>query len=640
MPCNVSTQIRLSKHLEIIVHHMLETGHHYRDQVSKIISWGHWFSFANILLAIVIAARYIVIADWPETALGQAYSVISLLGHFSFIIFVFYLVFIFPISFLIPFPRTLRFITVIFATVGMSLLIIDTEIFSQYNLHINPIIFEILLSKPEHELSNDWQSFFIFVPFLYLFELIISSIFWHRLRPLSRFKMGPIIGIFFFCCFLTGHLLHMWADAAVYRPITAQKANYPLAYPMTARTFLAKYGWLDPEAFDKRISETVGEKESRLDYPKAPLALNPERNELNVLLLNVSTLRSDMLNSRVMPQMTALSKKAQVFKNHFSTSNNHQLGDFSLLYGLPAQYADDIDTSTTPPFMLEYFSQAGYNLGIFTTRNLTNSRESRTSFVNLPQGRSKLIDSTGSDRKTAQKAVKWIQQQDSAWFAYINLTSVEEMKKPRGYPDLFYPNIQDLNSQADNRQVALLNSYRNSANFIDNEIAKILNQVGSLEKTVIIFTSNHGTEFNDFGDHNWGYGSNYSTKQLQVPLFILWPEKPASITTKDTNHADIVPTLLNGLNAVSNTTSEYSSGIDLFSDEYKPWQLLGNKNNFVILEKDTISIFSYRGLFTPEGSHQVRERASYKLDKQSTIHQTKLNSILNDLNYFYKANQN
>ena len=101
-----------------------------------------------------------------------------------------------------------------------------------------------------------------------------------------------------------------------------------------------------------------------------------------------------------------------------------------------------------------------------------------------------------------------------------------------------------------------------------------------------------------------------------------------------------MPTLLNGLNAVSNTTSEYSSGIDLFSDEYKPWQLLGNKNNFVILEKDTISIFSYRGLFTPEGSHQVRERASYKLDKQSTIHQTKLNSILNDLNYFYKANQN
>ena len=247
---------------------MLETGHHYRDQVSKIISWGHWFSLANILLAILLASRYLFIAEWPETMLGQVYSLISLLGHFSFIIFILYLVVIFPISFLIPFPRTLRFLTVIFATVGLSLLIIDTEIFKLYNLHINPIIFEILLSESEQTLNSDWQSLFVFVPFLFLLELLISSFLWHRLRPLSRFKLGPIIAIFFFCCFLTGHLLHMWADAAVYRPITAQKANFPLANPMTARTFLAKYGWLDKAAFNKRISDTRKQSDSRLDYPK------------------------------------------------------------------------------------------------------------------------------------------------------------------------------------------------------------------------------------------------------------------------------------------------------------------------------------------------------------------------------------
>ncbi|MGC3833779.1 DUF3413 domain-containing protein [Moritella viscosa] len=323
---------------------MLETGHHYRDQVSKIISWGHWFSLANILLAIIVASRYLFIAEWPETMLGQVYSLISLLGHFSFIIFILYLVVIFPVSFLIPFPRTLRFLTVLFSTLGISLLIIDTEIFKLYNLHINPIIFEILLGESEQTLNSDWQSFFVFVPFLFLLELLISSFLWHRLRRLSRFKLGPIIAIFFFCCFLTGHLLHMWADAAVYRPITAQKANFPLAYPMTARTFLAKYGWLDKKAFDKRVSDTKKRSDSRLDYPKNPLVINNESQKLNVLFVNISTLRADMLNDSIMPEMTKLSQQAQLFTHHFSTGNDNVLGNFSMIYGLAPQYWDDIQT--------------------------------------------------------------------------------------------------------------------------------------------------------------------------------------------------------------------------------------------------------------------------------------------------------
>ncbi len=619
---------------------MLETGHHYRDQVSKIISWGHWFSLANILLAILLASRYLFIAEWPETTLGQVYSLISLLGHFSFIIFIIYLVIIFPISFLIPFPRTLRFITVLISTVGLSLLIIDTEIFKQYNLHINPIIFEILLSKTEQELSADWQSFFIFVPFLFLFELIISSFLWHRLRQLSRFKLGPIIAIFFLCCFLTGHLLHMWADAAVYRPITAQKANFPLAYPMTARTFLAKHGWIDQEAFDKRISDPDKQSQSRLDYPKNPLQINSAHKNLNVLLINISTLRADMLNANVMPEMFKLSQQAQVFNNHFSTSNDHRLGNFSLLYGIAPQYWDDIEISSTPSFMLDYFAAANYNLGVFSTDDLSRHRQKQTTFINLAEQQTTIKDSTDEDSKTIREAKKWVRQQNKPWFAYVSLNSVQNMDMPNGFPAMFYPNIQDLNSQATNRQIALFNSYRNSANYADIEIANLilqLKQSGQFDNTVIVFTSNHGTSFNDLEDHTWGYGSNYSTYQAQVPLFIIWPGMKPSVVEQDTSHIDLVPTLLSNLNAVKNPISDYSNGIDLFSGQFKDWQLLGDTNNFVIVEQESISIFSYQGFFTYEGSHEVRTRDGYKLQPKVAIHQTKFNNILNELNYFYKA---
>ncbi|SGY89005.1 DUF3413 domain-containing protein [Moritella viscosa] len=621
---------------------MLETGHHYRDQVSKIISWGHWFSLANILLAIIVASRYLFIAEWPETMLGQVYSLISLLGHFSFIIFILYLVVIFPVSFLIPFPRTLRFLTVLFSTLGISLLIIDTEIFKLYNLHINPIIFEILLGESEQTLNSDWQSFFVFVPFLFLLELLISSFLWHRLRRLSRFKLGPIIAIFFFCCFLTGHLLHMWADAAVYRPITAQKANFPLAYPMTARTFLAKYGWLDKKAFDKRVSDTKKRSDSRLDYPKNPLVINNESQKLNVLFVNISTLRADMLNDSIMPEMTKLSQQAQLFTHHFSTGNDNVLGNFSMIYGLAPQYWDDIQTSAKAPFMLDYFTQADYSLGIFSTDDLAYYRQKQTAFINLDSPQTSIVEGSNSDNKTINSAMKWLgeQQDKKPWFSYVSLNSVQNMKTPNGFPSMFYPNIQDLNSQASNRQIALFNSYRNSVSYVDKAVAKLvykLKQTGQFNNTVIVFTSNHGTEFNDSENHSWGYGSSYSIYQTQVPLFIVWPGKEPSVIEQDTNHTDLVPTILTNLSAVKNPISDYSSGIDLFAGNFKTWQLLGDENNFVILQEDTITLFSYQGIFSRQGNHDVRDRSTYKSAPQTAMHEAKFNQVLSELNYFYKA---
>ncbi len=56
------------------------------------------------------------------------------------------------------------------------------------------------------------------------------------LRPACR----PV-----FFLFISSHLIYIWADANFYRPITMQRANLPLSYPMTARRFLEKHGLLD-----------------------------------------------------------------------------------------------------------------------------------------------------------------------------------------------------------------------------------------------------------------------------------------------------------------------------------------------------------------------------------------------------------
>ncbi|HBU0449086.1 TPA: DUF3413 domain-containing protein, partial [Klebsiella pneumoniae] len=60
---------------------------------------------------------------------------------------------------------------------------------------------------------------------------------------------------FFFISFISSHLIYIWADANFYRPITMQRANLPLSYPMTARRFLEKHGLLDAQDYQRRLVE-------------------------------------------------------------------------------------------------------------------------------------------------------------------------------------------------------------------------------------------------------------------------------------------------------------------------------------------------------------------------------------------------
>ena len=69
----------------------------YRENVSRLISWGHWFLFFNILLGMLIAIRFIIATPWPTTGLGQFYLLVSWIGHFGFIGFILFLLTIFPL---------------------------------------------------------------------------------------------------------------------------------------------------------------------------------------------------------------------------------------------------------------------------------------------------------------------------------------------------------------------------------------------------------------------------------------------------------------------------------------------------------------------------------------------------------------
>lgn len=99
----------------------------YREKVSQMVSWGHWFALFNILLAMVLGSRYLFVADWPTTLAGRIYSYLSIVGHFSFLVFAAYLLILFPLTFIVMSQRLMRFLSAILATAGMTLLLIDSQ---------------------------------------------------------------------------------------------------------------------------------------------------------------------------------------------------------------------------------------------------------------------------------------------------------------------------------------------------------------------------------------------------------------------------------------------------------------------------------------------------------------------------------
>ena len=255
----------------------------YRENVSRLISWGHWFLFFNILLGMLIAIRFIIATPWPTTGLGQFYLLVSWVGHFGFIGFILFLLTIFPLTFICTNQRLLRSLSILIAVAIQTLLLIDTQVYHLLKFHLNPFVWSLLLEPAQSKANLNWNFLFVVIPLLFLLELLISSATWNMALKRKRKKrvIGNIISTTLVSCFLLSHLTYLVADAKLYEPIIAQRSNFPLSYPMTARSFLARHGWLDIEQYNNKAALYATEEhvKSRLSYPLKPLHVVSEENK-------------------------------------------------------------------------------------------------------------------------------------------------------------------------------------------------------------------------------------------------------------------------------------------------------------------------------------------------------------------------
>lgn len=513
----------------------------YREKVSQMVSWGHWFALFNMLLAMVLGSRYLFVADWPTTLAGRLFSYVSLVGHFSFLVFTSYVLILFPLTFIVVSQRLMRFLSVILATAGMTLLLIDSEVFTRFHLHLNPVVWELVINPDQNEMARDWQLMFISVPVIFLIEMLFATWSWQKLRSLTRRRhYARPVAWFFFLSFVSSHLVYIWADANFYRPITMQRANLPLSYPMTARRFLEKHGLLDAQDYQRRLVEQGAPEAVSVQYPLSNLRYRDLGAGYNVLLITVDNLNYSRFE-KTMPALAAFAKENVNFTQHMSSGNTADSGLFGLFYGISPAYMDGVLSARIPAALITALNQQGYQLGLFSSDGFSSPlyRQALLSDFSLPSAK------TQSDEQTANQWISWLDryaQDENRWFSWISLNGT---------------------TLDDTQQQNFVRRYSKAAGDVDAQIDRVLNalrEAGKLDNTVVIITGGHGKPLNVKHD-----SFDWSREQLQVPLVIHWPGTPAQEIATLTDNKDVMTTLMQRLLHVSTPANEYSQGEDLFS---------------------------------------------------------------------------
>ncbi|WP_420065600.1 LPS biosynthesis-modulating metalloenzyme YejM [Pectobacterium colocasium] len=547
---------------------MVTNRQRYREKVSQMISWGHWFALFNILLTLGLGSRYLFVADWPTSLFGRIYALVSWLGHFSFIVFAAYLLVIFPLTFIVMSQRLLRFLSAALATAGLTILLVDVEVFTRFHLHLNSTVWELVVNPGQGEIARDWQWMFIGIPLIFMVEMLFGTWCWQKLRSLNRRHFGkPLAGVFI-SAFFASHLIYIWADANFYRPITMQRANLPLSYPMTARKFLEKHGLLDAQEYQRRLTQQGNPEAIMVEYPLNNITFRDNGSGYNLLMVMIDDTPPDAMQNR-MPSLSHFAAENVRFSDHYDSGSQPDAALFNLFYGLSTTYMDGVLSARKPSALITALSQQGYQFGLFSTNGFNSPlyRQALLSDFSLPAPQQQ-----SGDIIIAQWQ-EWLNRDNNPapWFSYIELSSAPKPADGKGTEPNARVNIQDVDRQI-------------------GHIIRTLQEKNILDNTVVIITTAQNQ------NANTGNAARFVRSQWQTPLIVHWPKTPAQTITKMTDNKDVMTTLMQRMLHVKNSTDDYSQGEDLFSAQRRsPWLINGNGGTLIITTQDQLIVLESNG---------------------------------------------
>lgn len=563
----------------------------WRGQINEIA----WLAVLFSVVGAVIASRYLTgLAStqwWQYLYVVVAAAGVFFIGHV-----------LLQVLLVLPVVRlnTKLGRTVAFGLTWILLiaLVTDTFVYQQYRFHINWAMIDLALVGGNEVFTFSVAMMIRMVLLIIVLGIMAAVLVWGATKNRGK-ALWPCVVIL--TSYLCVNLVNAYSVAQNIKSITVLSDRVPLYYPIRANTFLSRFGLvvLQEEQINRPNVFTA------FRYPLNNVVYGKGEN-LNVVIVAIDSLRSDVVTPEIMPNLTKIAKGGISFQDHYSSGNATRSGIFGLFYGLPPSYWQAALSSSTSPTLMNGFIDAGYDIGVFSTATLKRPEFYSTVFSRVrplrmgSEGSGGVID---RDIESIKDFESWLSNRDvnQKFMSFVFLDSVHAVAVPESeqlpYKN-YWEDINHLELGPDFDPVPYFNRYKNSAYGADILIGKILDILRDkklLSNTVVVVTSDHGDEFNDSGLNYWGHNGNFSRAQIKIPLVMYWPGINAQVVKHRTTAYDVSATLLKRVLAAQNPLEDFGVGQDLFDSKPREVFFVGSYSEDAIVAGDEVLLIKMSG---------------------------------------------
>lgn len=563
----------------------------WRGQINEIA----WLAVLFSVVGAVIASRYLTgLAStqwWQYLYVVVAAAGVFFIGHV-----------LLQVLLVLPVVRlnTKLGRTVAFGLTWILLiaLVTDTFVYQQYRFHINWAMIDLALVGGNEVFTFSVAMMIRMVLLIIVLGIMAAVLVWGATKNRGK-ALWPCVVIL--TSYLCVNLVNAYSVAQNIKSITVLSDRVPLYYPIRANTFLSRFGLvvLKEEQINRQNVFTA------FRYPLNNVVYGKGEN-LNVVIVAIDSLRSDVVTPEIMPNLTKIAKGGISFQDHYSSGNATRSGIFGLFYGLPPSYWQAALSSSTSPALMNGFIDAGYDIGVFSTATLKRPEFYSTVFSRVrplrmgSEGSGGVID---RDIESIKDFENWLSNRDvnQKFMSFVFLDSVHAVAVPESeqlpYKN-YWEDINHIELGPDFDPVPYFNRYKNSAYGADILIGKILDILRDkklLSNTVVVVTSDHGDEFNDSGLNYWGHNGNFSQAQIKIPLVMYWPGINAQVVKHRTTAYDVSATLLKRVLAVQNPLEDFGVGQDLFDSKPREVFFVGSYSEDAIVAGDEVLLIKMSG---------------------------------------------
>jgi len=265
---------------------------------------------------------------------------------------------------------------------------------------------------------------------------------------------------------------------------------------------------------------------------------------LNVLLITVDTLRADRVSCYdsqhiQTPNIDSLAEKGFIFTRTFAHNPLTLPSHTNILLGITPPFHgvhDNVNFVVRENFLTlaEHLKRHGYSTGAVIGAYPLDSRFGLSQGFDFYdddfkfKGSPKYATSERKAEKVVNIAQNWLKKQKGPWFLWMHIWDPHFPYQP---PEPFLTQYKD---QPYDGEVAYLDS-------VLGDFFEFLREAGLYEKTLVVFTSDHGESLGQHGEKTHGILSYNTT--IWVPLIIYIPGKEHGKVHQPVSHTDIFPSI-------------------------------------------------------------------------------------------------